>query len=447
MRWGRRSFSAVDLIGDAVEHWWRRRHLNAWEDHARRAVKCAALALVGLALVHVLYPTQREGWLLWLGEDKRVLAHWTAVVLVGVTAIILPLVRYANTHSRWLARSGGVFAVAMIVAVLLGGWNFYAASSGQKVDIALSAELSASSRIQEAESALAALDARTTQALAVLDNAIAETSAGSPTGRSRLVAQRTAAAQAATEERRALQAELREARAEKVEVAETISDPRPIDGFISGIVGQPREAVAVALDLFRSAVFELFALLFVSLGTTAAISRMGAPIKARPDAPASQPNASAGPDEPENPDGPLRIERHSGPIDASWEEAGDRTWVPGHWRKRTAKARKYADGTEVEEAGPVSETDPRVIRAQPAPEHNQGPEPIIDAKIELPDGAERLAELPAPSLAALLERGRAGETLSDDELQRLQLAGLIEQSEDGNWREVEPTTRVAAEFE
>lgn len=89
-----------------------------------------------------------------------------------------------------------------------------------------------------------------------------------------------------------------------------------------------------------------------------------------------------------------------------------------------------------------NQTHAELVEEPPAPSPDDAPV-LLDSD---PRVARQPAQEPEP-LPALLGRARQGEVLSDDELQRLLLAGLIEQSEDGNWREVEPTTRVAAEFE
>lgn len=283
MKFGRRTFSVIDMIGDGVEGWWRNRHLSTWEDFARRLVKLSALVLVGLALVHVLYPTQRAGWLLWLGAEKAELAHWTAVVLVGVTAIIIPLCRYAWDENKGLAFMGGVFAVALVTAVLMGGWNYYAYASGKAVNTALAATGGAEARIAEATRAMEALDAQAKVDQATFTEQLARSPANAVTARSRIMREMREASEAYRAERQRLEVELKEARAANVGVQGQAADPRPIDVFIADAMGHDRNTVATGLDLFRSAVFELLALLFVSLGTTAAMSRMGAPVQARPE--------------------------------------------------------------------------------------------------------------------------------------------------------------------
>lgn len=85
-----------------------------------------------------------------------------------------------------------------------------------------------------------------------------------------------------------------------------------------------------------------------------------------------------------------------------------------------------------------NQTHAELVEEPPAPSPDDAP--------VLLDSDPRVARQPAQEpLPALLERARQGETLSDAELQRLQLAELIEQGEDGNWREVAAPQQVAAE--
>lgn len=270
MKFGtKHEFHFLDLIGDAVKTTWQGRHAIDWSIIARRLVKLTILALTIIAMTYVLYPTQKRGWLLWLGTEQAELAHWTAVSLVGFTAVIIPGFRYAWEHGhKILASVCSFFAVALLSTVLMGTWNFYSFASSRAVATSLAATGGAGARIQEATRRLSQLDEQSGQEIKRFDAELARTPASYASARARILRAQTEARQAATTERAALQAELKEARALNVTVNTTVADPRPIDQFISNTLRTERTGTGVALDLWRSLVFELAALIGVALATT-----------------------------------------------------------------------------------------------------------------------------------------------------------------------------------
>ena len=374
--WGKREFSIKDMVGDVVMYWWASRRLATLDDWARRLVKLAVLVLVIVTLVHVLYPTQRAGWILWLGEEKSELAHWTAVSLVGFTALMLPSLRYAYDHgARKLAWGAGAFTAIMLITVLMGTWNYYAFASGRAVGVAEAASGGAAARIAEAEAALAQLNARAAQNQARFDSELARTPASYASARARIMRAATEAQNAQDRERGRLESELRQARAANVNVQGAVADPRPIDRFMAGCWApgpcKARHSVAIGLDLQRSAVFEFIALIGVALGAAAALapSRLHAADTGAP----LQPLAERLRVEDKRSERPVRVDRDAirsdyaaavqAEIEAEFTDASASESARKGWITRLRKRQALKRAAEAQ--APVGASDARVARSAP----------------------------------------------------------------------------------
>jgi len=176
---------------------------------------------------------------------------------------------------------------------LVGQWNYYLHDGLSTGGSSVAAIEGSNNRVAEAEAALAAFEVRTAEADATVTAAIAATSAGSPTGRSRLVTAQMEAARVANIERARLTAELREARDATVEVRSTSTDPRPVDGQVAAATGLDRGLVASLLDLLRSGVVEALLVMGAGLGLSGSLSRVGVPKDEASFAPADPPEVVA----------------------------------------------------------------------------------------------------------------------------------------------------------
>lgn len=270
----------------------------------RRVIKALWLVLSIYVLFWIAGPSQVASWQLWMKDDS--LAHDLAWGFTFASALCFAVVAYAAEGTKPVRMPipffefegslrnvkihtthvhlpnvrvglGSAFAVTLFLMSLLGMWNYYLHENLSTGGASVAAIEGSTSRVQEAEAALFAHQRSTTEALAQVDAAIAETSAGSPTGRSRLVAQRTTlmTSAAATEER--LRAELREARGITVDVRTTEADPRPVDGIVAGATGVDRGVISSFLDLMRSGVVEALLVLGAGLGLAGGVSQLGVP--------------------------------------------------------------------------------------------------------------------------------------------------------------------------
>lgn len=270
----------------------------------RRVIKAMWLVLSVYVLFWIAGPSQVASWQLWMQDDR--LAHDLAWGFTFASALCFAVVAYAaegtkpvrmpipffefegslrnvkihTTHvhiPNMRVSLGSAFAVCLFLMSLLGMWNYYLHENLSTGGASVAAIEGSTSRVSEAEEALSEHQRQTREALAQVDAAIAETSAGSPTGRSRLVAQRTQlmTSAATTEER--LRAELREARGVTVDVRTTEADPRPVDGIVSSATGVDRGVISSFLDLMRSGVVEALLVLGAGLGLAGGVSQLGVP--------------------------------------------------------------------------------------------------------------------------------------------------------------------------
>lgn len=296
------------------ENLWVRAVADYWSDPknligppgalVRRLIKLLWLMLAVYVLFWVAGPSQVKSWQLWMEDDRLArdiawaftFAAALCFAVVGYVAsetapirvpIFLPKfegswknLRVHTTHMHVpnvRVALGSLLAFALFVIALLGQWNYYLHDNMSTGGASVAAIEGSTSRVEEAEQALAAHTASAAAALAIIDQGIRETSAGSPTGRSRLVAERTQLMAESGAETRRLQQELRDARSATVEVRSTSADPRPVDGQVAAATGASRGLVSSLLDLLRSGVVEALLVMGAGLGLAVGTSRVGVP--------------------------------------------------------------------------------------------------------------------------------------------------------------------------
>lgn len=242
--------------------------------HAPRlALKAGFLALGVYALLAVSWPTQAKSWGLWITDQS--LASATALLLTLAAAGIIGVSSAASHGGRWFTGLAGLALGVGIYALTIGAaWNFYLHESVKNGSAVLEAsqrvQTASTSRIAELQEALKEIDAREAQTIAPLDARIATLPPG-PTLR-QVSASKDAALARFAEQRKPLQDELAELRRRDTQidvrgdvVNTTPVDSRPLDVELALFLGVPRTAVGSVLDLIRSAVVELFLILFLPL--------------------------------------------------------------------------------------------------------------------------------------------------------------------------------------
>jgi hypothetical protein len=381
----------------ARENLWAKAIHRFWSDPAnligppgalvRRSFKLLWMALSIYILIWVAAPLQIASWQLWMTDD--VLAARVGWSFTLASALGFAIVRYAAdatdpikmpiflpTLKGWrdwrtahlhlpipTVAIGAVMVGALFGISLLGLWNLYLHDQQTTGGASVAAITGSTDRVGEAQRALNQFEVQTAAALAIVDQGIRETSAGSPTGRSRLVRQRTELMQGAAQTRRELQAELRTARAETVVTHQTFSDPRPVDAQVAGATGWGRPVTASVLDLLRSAVVEMLLVMGAALGLVGSTSRIGVPVgtvETIGGAETVAATASAPPDEP----------------------------PPPVKRRYTLPAATAEDHERAATIGPVAWAPPVAEPMPPeSPEPASGdPEPIVDvSQNDVPD--------------------------------------------------------------
>lgn len=242
--------------------------------HAPRlALKAGFLALGVYALLAVSWPTQAKSWGLWITDQS--LASATALLLTLAAAGIIGVSSAASHGGRWFTGLAGLALGVGIYALTIGAaWNFYLHESVKNGSAVLEAsqrvQSASTTRIAELQEALKEIDAREGQTIAPLDARIATLPPG-PTLR-QVSASKDAALARFAEQRKPLQDELAELRRRDTQidvrgdvVNTTPVDSRPLDVELALFLGVPRTAVGSVLDLIRSAVVELFLILFLPL--------------------------------------------------------------------------------------------------------------------------------------------------------------------------------------
>ena len=293
----------ANLWAQALTDYWRdpRNVIGPPGALIRRIMKALWLALSVYVLFYVAGPSQVASWQLWMEDDA--LARDIAWAFTFAAALCFALVSYAAegappiripvflpTFESWRGWRtahlhlpnvrvflGSLLACALFFMALVGQWNYYLHDGLSTGGSSVAAIEGSTNRVAEAEAALAAFEVRTAEADATVTAAIAATSAGSPTGRSRLVTAQMEAARVANIERARLTAELQAARDATVTVRSTSTDPRPVDGQVAAATGLDRGLVASLLDLLRSGVVEALLVMGAGLGLSGSLSRVGVP--------------------------------------------------------------------------------------------------------------------------------------------------------------------------
>lgn len=297
----------------------------------RRAIKLLWLVLSVYVLFWIAGPSQVASWQLWMENDQLAehiawgftFAAALCFAVVGYVAdvtrpvrvpLIIPKFEFGKRWNEgWSIKSlhlhvpnirvalGSILAASLFLIALLGQWNYYLHDNLSTGGASVAAIEGSTSRVDEASAALRRHDESTAAALAIIDQGIRETSAGSPTGRSRLVAQRATLTRDAAAVRTQLAQDLRDARSETVTVQSTSTDPRPVDGQVASAVGADRGLVSSLLDLLRSGVVEALLVMGAGLGLVEAIRP--APPKVEDEAPVVEdlPPVEAPPEAPPEP--------------------------------------------------------------------------------------------------------------------------------------------------
>lgn len=311
----------MTTLPPVTENLWLKAFRDFWSDPknligppgalVRRLFKGLWLLLSVYVLFWIAGPSQVASWKLWMGDDDLAthiawgftFASALCFAIVGYVAaeseplkvpLIVPTIEFEERkYKGWKIKPmhlhlpnirvglGSALAFGLFAIALLGMWNFYLHEQQQTGGASVAALSGSTSRVEEAQRALAEFEQRTAQSQAAITAAIAATPASSPTGRSRLVRQQAEAARLAGEERRQLQAELREARAATVVSHTEYADPRPVDGQVAAVTGAPRGVVAATLDLLRSGIVEALLVMGAGLGLAGATSRIGVPAISR----------------------------------------------------------------------------------------------------------------------------------------------------------------------
>jgi hypothetical protein len=256
-----------------------RKHIPAWLaaeplKHAPRLALKGGFLLLGLyALLEVSWPTQAKSWGLWITDQG--LASATALLLTLAAAGIIGVSNAASQAGRWFTGLAGLsLAVGIYVLTLGAAWNFYLHESTKNGTAVLEASQRVASasttRIEELQKELKALDEREQATIAPLDARIATLPPG-PTLR-QVSASKDSALVRFADQRKPLQDELAELRRRDTQIDNrsgivntTPVDSRPLDVELALFLGVPRTAVGSVLDLVRSAVVEAFLVLFLPL--------------------------------------------------------------------------------------------------------------------------------------------------------------------------------------
>lgn len=379
------------------ENLWLKAIKDYWRDPAnvigppgalvRRVIKAMWLVLSIYVLFWIAGPSQVASWQLWMADDK--LAHDLAWGFTYASALCFAVVAYAaegtkpvrmpifipkfegswknlRVHTTHVhipnvrVSLGAAFAASLFFMSLLGMWNYYLHENISTGGSSVAAIQGSTSRVTEAENALFNHQRQTREALAQVDAAIAETSAGSPTGRSRLVAQRTQLMTSAAETEERLRGELREARETTVDVQNTSADPRPVDGIVAGATGVDRGVVASFLDLMRSGVVEAMLVLGAGLGLAGSVSQLGVPKVKEEDDPAIEPEPVAE-SEPAPPDPEPEVPRRRFVLpEATDQDRAEAVAVGPHARPLSSEAEpeKTAAAPNGDDDTPVSHETP-----------------------------------------------------------------------------------------
>jgi Na+-transporting methylmalonyl-CoA/oxaloacetate decarboxylase gamma subunit len=295
---------------------WRKTWIDFWRDprNVRDFLLSQQFILIVFALgwgatlifglVGVVLPTQQKSWSLWLPPEDAQLARDTAIVVTFGSFFVVMMVQAAMRKSaRWIGGIGIVLAVLFLAFSLIGAFNYYSHANERTSGASVASGQNATSAVADAEAALALhdaetkaaldrIDAQNKQALDAIDAQIKLVPANYPTGMSRLVRQRTAAAETSERtraetsrladlKRADLLAALERARNTSVDTIVNKSDTRPVDGFVSRLTGVERRDVSNFMDAARSGLFELLIIIGAPLFTIALFHAMELKVEKR----------------------------------------------------------------------------------------------------------------------------------------------------------------------
>lgn len=376
----------------------------------RRLFKAIWLGLSIYVLFYVAGPSQVASWQLWMEDDALAariawgftIAAALCFAIVGYAAeatspvrVPIPFLEFEGSiknvrvHTTHLhipnvrVAMGSLVAIGLFLLALIGQWNYYLHDNLTTSGASVAAIDGSANRVAEAEAALREHQEATRSALAGIDAAIAATPANSPTGRSRLVRQRTELMTSAATETARLRDELRVARETTVEVRSTASDPRPVDGQVASALNADRTTVSSLLDLARSGLVEALLMMGAGLGLVGATSRVGVPTpaaKPEDEFVATEPKADAEPADPAPPPPPRR--RYVLPT-ATDEDIAQASAIGPHGSVSRSEPdvepqdRNAHPGPADDDGGAIPADDPEP-QAEPQPEPQAEPQADID---------------------------------------------------------------------
>lgn len=265
------------------------------EDMWRKFFKLCWIMGAVYVLFAVAGPTNVKALQLWMEDDR--LAEATAWAFTWMSFLAFSIVRFAAQGlapttfyiplipRKWHAEPLRIPPLTVLVGALLvlgllyvqftNAFNMYA-HEAQKAGGAATTQLSAaSSEVADLEAALAQVNAGEKATLARIDADLSRVAPEKTLTIRTLGAQRQDAVDKAAEERRRIQAELKEARRTNVTTTQTVSDPRPVDGYYAAMFGIDRTLMSALNDAQRSALVELLLVMGLGLGLVAATSKMG----------------------------------------------------------------------------------------------------------------------------------------------------------------------------
>ncbi|NBW07945.1 MAG: hypothetical protein EBR82_07955 [Caulobacteraceae bacterium] len=252
-----------------------------------------------LGSVYILFwvagPTNVKALQLWMEDDA--LAAATAWAMTWMSFLAFSIVRYASAGlapitfyiplipRKWHAEPlslpslsvlmGSVLVLALLYVQFTNAFNMYAHEALKSGGAATTQLSAASSEVADLEAALRQVNEGERATLARIDADLSRVAPEKTLTIRTLGAQRQDAVDKAAAERRRIQAELKEARRTNVATTQTVSDPRPVDGYYAAALGIERTLMSALNDAQRSALVELLLVMGLGLGLVAATSKLG----------------------------------------------------------------------------------------------------------------------------------------------------------------------------
>lgn len=265
------------------------------EDMWRKFFKLLWIAGSVFVLFRVAGPTNANALQLWMTD--KTLAHDTAWALTWMSFLCFSIVRYAwqglapitfyipLIPRKWHAEPLSLAPLSVIMGcVLVGGllyvqlttvFNYYAHEALKSGGSAVTQLNTTQANVDDLQEQLRVTIENEKTALAGIDANLARIGDGKTFTMRTLTAQRTQIMQDAARERARINAELREARRANVVTTQTVSDPRPVDGYYAEALGIERPLMSALNDAQRSALVELLLVMGLGLGLVGATSKLG----------------------------------------------------------------------------------------------------------------------------------------------------------------------------